>query len=152
MLTVFWCSRGIIWWDLLPAGTSINSRIYCEQLEKMNKLLRWGPLKEHLGGGKLYLLLQDNARPHIANNTAKKMSELGLQSLPHPAAYSPDLAPSDYHLLRSLKNYLSQGKELPDRATAEGGIGEILQLSLDTSTSIVRALRASLPGRCGRTG
>ena len=23
-LSVFWCARGVIWWDLLPAGTSIN--------------------------------------------------------------------------------------------------------------------------------
>ncbi|KAG7309179.1 hypothetical protein JYU34_005103 [Plutella xylostella] len=55
------------------------------------------------------LLLQDNARPHTAQQTATKLEELQLECLRHPP-YSPDLAPTDYHFFRNLDNYL-QGKK-----------------------------------------
>ena len=37
--------------------------------------------------------------------TRQKLEELEREVLPHPL-YSPDLAPSDYHLFCSLRNYL----------------------------------------------
>ena len=45
---------------------------------------------------------QDNARPHTSLVTRKKLLELGWEVMPLPP-YSPDLAPSDYHLFRSLQ-------------------------------------------------
>ncbi|CAF1471208.1 unnamed protein product, partial [Adineta ricciae] len=39
----------------------------------------------------------------------EKLLKLGWITLPHPP-YSPDLAPTDYHLFRSLSNYLSEKK------------------------------------------
>ena len=35
----------------------------------------------------------------------QKLEKVGWGDLPHPP-YSPDLIPSDYHLFRSLRNYL----------------------------------------------
>ena len=55
------------------------------------------------------LLLHDNARPHVADLTKQKMGTLGMTALLHPA-YSPDLAPSDYRLFRSLEHYLREKK------------------------------------------
>jgi histone-lysine N-methyltransferase SETMAR len=43
------------------------------------------------------LFLHDNAPTHWALATQKKMTYLGFQFLDHPP-YSPELAPSDYHL------------------------------------------------------
>ena len=46
--------------------------------------------------------LHDNAPAHWALATQKKLAYLGFQCLDHPP-YSPDLAPSDYHLFPGLK-------------------------------------------------
>jgi hypothetical protein len=50
------------------------------------------------------LFLHDNATAHRALATQKKVVYLGFQCLDHPLyEYSPDLAPSDYHLSLVLK-------------------------------------------------
>jgi len=49
--------------------------------------------------------LHDNAPAHQALATQKKLAYLGFQCLDHPP-YSPDLAPSDYHLFPGLKKQL----------------------------------------------
>ena len=47
----------------------------------------------------------DNARPHTAKKTQKFLNDSSIETLPHPPC-SPDLAPSDYHLFRSMNNAL----------------------------------------------
>jgi len=49
--------------------------------------------------------LHDTAPAHRALATQKKLAYLGFQYLDHPP-YSPDLAPSDYHLFPGLKKKL----------------------------------------------
>jgi histone-lysine N-methyltransferase SETMAR len=55
------------------------------------------------------LLQNDNARPHTARVTAKKITDLCLDCIPHPA-YSSDLAPNDYHVFGPLKEALGGKK------------------------------------------
>jgi len=61
-------------------------------------------LKEKLRGKitKEVLLLHDNAPVQRAHATPKNLTYLGFQCPDHPH-YSPDLAPSDYHLFPELK-------------------------------------------------
>src|SRR3954469_23682395 len=47
-----------------------------------------------------FTLQHDNARPHTVKMTKEKLQALGWEVLPHPP-YSPDLAPSDFHLFRN---------------------------------------------------
>ena len=54
---------------------------------------------------KWVLFLHDNAPAHRALATQKKLAYLGFQFLDHPP-YSPDLAPSDYHLFPGPKKQL----------------------------------------------
>ena len=53
-------------------------------------------------GNQGVLFLHDNAPAHRALATQKKLAYLDFQCLDHPP-YSPDLAPSDYHLFPGLK-------------------------------------------------
>jgi len=55
---------------------------------------------------KVVLFLHDNAPAHQALTTQKKPDYLGFQYLDHPP-YSPDLAPSDYHLFPGPKKQLN---------------------------------------------
>ncbi|EYC29869.1 hypothetical protein Y032_0005g2308 [Ancylostoma ceylanicum] len=56
------------------------------------------------------LLLWDNCRPHFAKKTQEKLTQWHLEVLPQPA-YSPVLAPLDYHFIKSLDHRL-KGKQL----------------------------------------
>ena len=60
--------------------------------------------------------MQDNAPAHWALATQKKLAYLGFQYLDHPP-YSPDLAPSDYHLFPGLKKQL-KGRHFSSDAEA----------------------------------
>ena len=51
------------------------------------------------------LFLHDNAPVHRALANQKKVAYLGFQCLDHPP-YSPDLAPSNYHLFPVLKKQM----------------------------------------------
>ena len=55
------------------------------------------------------LFLYDNAPAHRAFATQKKLAYLGFQWLNHPP-YSPDLAPSDYHLFPGLKKTIERSQ------------------------------------------
>src|SRR5689334_13316851 len=100
MLSVWWDVYGVVYWELHPPNTTINANIYCAQLERLKAEIQ----KNRPQHDKIYFL-HDNARPHIAKVTRKKLLEFGWKILPHPA-YSPDLARTDYHLFRSLSNSL----------------------------------------------
>ena len=53
------------------------------------------------------ILQHENAKPHRSSVVQKTINELRWKFLPHPA-YSPEIAPYDYHLLHSLKNSLAE--------------------------------------------
>lgn len=53
--------------------------------------------------------LHDNAGPHASIITRQKLLQLRWDILVH-SPYSPDLAPSDFHLFRSLQNTLMDNK------------------------------------------
>ncbi|KZC13189.1 Histone-lysine N-methyltransferase SETMAR [Dufourea novaeangliae] len=49
-------------------------------------------------------ILHDNASPHVACTTVALLQQFGWDIITHPP-YSPDLAPSDYHLFPKLKEH-----------------------------------------------
>ena len=101
MLTVWWSAISLIHYSFLNAGETITAEKYCQQ---MDQKLRQHPALVNRKGP---ILLQDNARPHVAKSTLQKLNELGYETLPHPP-YSPDLSPTDYHFFKHLDNFLRE--------------------------------------------
>ena len=99
---VFWDAEGILLVDILPNGQTINADRYISTLKKLKHALR---RKRPALSDDQVLLLHDNARPHTAHRTQAAIQKLGWTVLPHPP-YSPDLAPSDFHLFGKLKESL----------------------------------------------
>lgn len=102
LASIFWDQDGILLIDYLPKGQTINAEYYSSLLVQLKDIL-----KEKRRGKvtKGVLFLHDNAPAHRALATQKKLAYLGFQCLDHPP-YSPDLAPSDYHLFPGLKKQL----------------------------------------------
>jgi len=85
----------------------VNSKLYLAQLEMVNEKF----LKIHtaLINRRSVVFLHDNAKPHTSKMTHEKIKELKWEVLPHPL-YSPDLAPSYFHLFRSMEHFLLNQK------------------------------------------
>ena len=104
MLSVWWDWKGVVFFELLPRNQTINSNLYCRQLNNLNAAVKekWPELVNRKG----VIFHHDNATPHIYLSTHQKLLRLGLEVMLHPR-YSPDLAPSGYYLFRSLQNSLN---------------------------------------------
>lgn len=112
MLCIWWSVRGVEFWELLPEGTTITAEVYTLQLRKLRLAV------EQTRGKDARIYFQhDNARPHVARKTKAELAGYGWTVLPHPP-YSPDLAPSDYHLFSDLQRFL-KGQSFKDRATIQ---------------------------------
>ncbi|XP_046820280.1 histone-lysine N-methyltransferase SETMAR-like [Vespa crabro] len=93
--------------ELLPYGQTLNSDLYCQQLERLKLTIdqKWPELANRRG----VVFHKNNARSHTSVVTRQKLWELGWEVLMHPS-YSPDLAPSDYHLFLTMQKFLSDKK------------------------------------------
>jgi transposase len=102
MTAVFWDSKGIIHLDFLTGQKTINAQYYSTLLnEKVKSAIRLKRRKRQ----DLVCFLQDNICLHTAALTMATLLKLKWDVLPHPP-YSPDLAPSDYHLFGPMKRVL----------------------------------------------
>ncbi|GFY11827.1 mariner Mos1 transposase [Trichonephila clavipes] len=112
--------KGIIYSKLLLYGQTLNSDIYCQQLDCLK--LAIVQKRPELANRRGVAFHQDNARPPTSVVTRQKLWELGWEVLMHPP-YSPDLEPSDYHLFLALKDFLSD-KKLGSREDCENRLLE----------------------------
>ena len=99
LASIVWDQDGVLLIDYLPKGQTNNAEYYSSLLVQMKDIL----MEKRRGEvTKVVLFLYDNGPAHRALATQKKLAYLGFQCLDHPP-YSPDLAPSDYHLFPGLK-------------------------------------------------
>jgi len=103
LASIFWDQDGILLIDYLPKGQTINAECYLSLLVQLKDILKE---KRHGKVTNVVLFLHGNAPAHRALATQKKLAYLGFQYLDHPP-YSPDLAPSDYHLFPGLIKQLT---------------------------------------------
>ena len=87
----------MVFFELLPRNHTINSNVYCRQLNKLNAAVK--DKRPELVNHKGVIFHHDNATPQTSLATRQKLLRLGWEVMLHPP-YSPDLAPSDYYLFR----------------------------------------------------
>jgi histone-lysine N-methyltransferase SETMAR len=87
----------------MAPGTTIMSKVYCETLNNLQRLIK-NKQREMLTKG--VILLHDNAHPHTATHTNALIRLFNWEIFDHPP-YSPELAPSDYHLFTKMKDWLA---------------------------------------------
>ena len=124
MLCVWWTSAGIVHFEFLESGQTINKQVYSEQLQRVaEKLKKKQPALVNRNKGVLFH--QDNARPHVAKTTLEKIASLGWELLPHPP-YSPDVAPSDYHLFLAMDNHM-RDQQFKTREEVENAVVQFFE-------------------------
>ena len=102
--TIFWDRKGVLLVDFLPKGSKINPGAHSDtQKKKLSRAIhnKWrGTLSRGV------VMIHENARPNTAAATQNHITTFGWEQFDHPL-YSPDLAPSDFHLFLHLKSFLA---------------------------------------------
>ena len=102
----WWDQRDVVYHELLKPGETVDGPRYKQQLINLNDVLMEKRPEWARRPGKV-ILLHDNAPCHKAKPVQGKLKSLRWQVLPHPP-YSPDLAPSDYHLFSSMEHAFNE--------------------------------------------
>ena len=112
---IWWDQKGVLYYELLKPCETINGERYRTQLICLKRAIT-EKRPEYATRHEAIISDHDNARPHAAIPVKNYLENSGWEVLPHPP-YSPDLAPSDYYLFRSMQNALTG-----IRFTSEQGI------------------------------
>ncbi|UYV83448.1 SETMAR [Cordylochernes scorpioides] len=106
MLCIWWDQLGVIYYELLQPNETITGERYQQQLMRLSRALKIKrPLYAKRHDKVIYQ--HDNARPHVAKVVKETLEALQWDVLPHPL-YSPDIAPSDHHMFRSMTHGLAE--------------------------------------------
>ena len=104
MLCIWWDQLGVVYYELLKLSETITGDRYRTQLMRLSRALK-EKLPQYQERHDKCILQHDNARPHVARTVKTCMETLKWEVLPH-MPYCPDVAPSDYHLFRSMAHDL----------------------------------------------
>ena len=115
MLCIWWDQKGVLYYELLKPDETINGERYRTQLIRLKRAIA-EKRPEYATRHEAIIFHHCNARPHVVIPVKNYLENSGWEVLPHPP-YNPDLAPSDYHLFRSIQNVLTE-----IRFTSEQGI------------------------------
>ena len=106
MICIWWDQKGVLYYELLKPGKNINGERYRRQLIRLKRAIA-EKRPEYATTHEAIIFHHDNAWPNVAILVKNYLENSGWEVLPHPP-YSPDLAPSDYHLFRSMQNALTE--------------------------------------------
>ena len=105
MLCIWWDQKGVLYYELIKPGETINGERYRTQLIRLKRAIA-EKTPEYATRHEAIIFHHDNARPHVAIPVKNYLENSGWEVLRH-LPYSPDLAPSDYHLFRLMQNALT---------------------------------------------
>ena len=100
MLCIWWNQKDVVCYELLQPSQTINAERYQQQLINLSRALK-EKRSEYAKRHDMVIFQHDNARPHVAKRVKETLEALDWDMLSHPP-YSLDIAPSDYHLFRSM--------------------------------------------------
>jgi len=102
MATIFWDCKGVLMVDYIPQKTIMTGPYYGEVLTNLRHAVK-EKRRGILTRGRL--LLHGNAPALMSQVAQAIVKDIGFEQLSHPP-YSLDLTPSDFFLLRHLKQHL----------------------------------------------
>ena len=106
MMIIFWDKDGVLLTKYRPRRININSPYYASIIKQLRSVILE---KQRTKVSHGVLLLDDNAPIYKCNIVQAAIQQACFIALNHPA-YSPDIAPSGYHLFSNLKKFLSGKK------------------------------------------
>ncbi|GFV33145.1 mariner Mos1 transposase [Trichonephila clavipes] len=74
LLCIWWDWKGTIYYELLPYGQTLNSGLYCQQLDRLK--LAIDQKRPELANRRGTVFHQDNVRPHTSVVTRQKLRSL----------------------------------------------------------------------------
>jgi histone-lysine N-methyltransferase SETMAR len=117
--TVSWDRKGVLMVQFMQQGSTRTSEVYCVRNTKNLRTASQNKRSGMLTHG--VVLLQDNARAHTsaAGRNPALLEQFNWELFDH-LPYSPDLAPSDYHLFSYLKNWVRSQRFNSNEGLMEG--------------------------------
>lgn len=122
MVTIFFNADGVQLIDVKPKGIKINSDYFINMI--LQKLADLDVVKKAKNQKQQMLLHFDNAPSHNAKVVESFIAKTTFERIPHPP-YSPDLAPSDFGLFGTVKDYF-KGREFESEEELLSAINEFL--------------------------
>ena len=106
LIYIWWDEWDVLYYELLQLGETVTGK-YCDlQLNHLAEKIQ--EKRPYTGRGhRPFILQHNNAKLHRSSVVYQTINELRWEVVPHPA-YSPNIAPCDYHLFRSLQNSLAE--------------------------------------------
>ena len=105
MLTVFFDYRGVVHYEFLPPGQTVNKEYYLSVMRCLREAIRLK--RPELWADNSWFLHHDNAPSHTALVLRDHFAKNSTNIVPQPP-YSPDLAPCDFWLFSKLKRPLRE--------------------------------------------
>ncbi|KAL4090154.1 hypothetical protein QTP88_025053 [Uroleucon formosanum] len=110
MLIVFFDIEGIVHYEFVPHGQTVNQVFYKDVLMRLREKIR--KKRPEKWRTETWFLHHDNAPAHSALSIREFLADKKIPVVPHPP-YSPDLAPCDFFLFPKLK-FALKGQRFQD--------------------------------------
>jgi len=93
MLICFFDQEGIVHWEFVPPGMTVNADFYCDVLRRLHENVRHK--RPQKWQNQNLIIHHDNAPAHRSFKVSQSLAKNNMTVVPHPP-YSPDLAPCEF--------------------------------------------------------
>ena len=105
MMVVFFDWQGVIHYEFIPRGQTVNKEFYLAVLKRLREAVR--RKRPQLWTNQSWVLHHDNAPAHSPFLVRNFLAKNEMTVVPQPP-YPPDLAPADFFLFPKLEVYLER--------------------------------------------